>query len=107
MKTTVDGGIPVDYITLPRRANPCWPNTSHLTIRCGDVDRLCVGLTGKREVWVGIDGESIGIGEQTDPGGVGAGTIAHHDEWTLTFTNTRDRADGLVDFQVASDCEFN
>ena len=56
---------------------------------------------------MGIDGESIGIGEQTDPGGVGAGTIAHHDEWTLTFTNTRDRADGLVDFQVASDCEFN
>ena len=55
---------------------------------------------------MGIDGESIGVGEQTDPGGGAAGAIVHSDEWTFAFTNACDCTDGQVDFQVASDCEL-
>ena len=100
-----DASIHVVQLALPGRASPPRPDTSHLTIRRWDVDGLSVGLTAKREVSMGVQGESIGIGQQISPGHETADTVANRKERTLAFTDACDVAHHLMDFQVASgDC---
>ena len=94
-------GAPGGYHILPRRASSPWPDTSHLAVRRWDVDRVRIGLTAKREVWMGIDGNSICVGHQTSPIIEAVKTIAKRDIWPLSFTDTCDLSDNPVDFQVA------
>lgn len=95
-------GVPGIHSTLPP-ASLRRPNTSHLTVWCGDIDRVCVGLTVEREVWVLIDSDSIDVGQQAGPKGETTDAVANRDEWALAFTNTCDSPDDLVDFIIASD----
>ena len=78
------------------------PDTSHLTIRRWDVDRVAVGITAEREVSVGIQGKPIRIGQEISPSGDGTNSVGNCDIGTLSFTDARDLTYHPVDFQVAT-----
>ena len=54
-----------------------------------------------------VDGNSIDIGQQTSPRGEATDTVAHGDECTLAFTDTRDFTNDLVGLQVAGGYVLN
>ena len=50
---------------------------------------------------MGIDSNSVGVGQQASPNVKTCGALGKCDECTLAFPNTGDFTDNLVGFQVA------
>ena len=103
-KRQANAGTPGTHHALPGRASLPWPDASHLTIRCWDINGFYVGIAAKREVEVCVKSKSIGIGQQTGPNGEAADTVGNCDVWTFSFTNARNSTDHPVNFQVAGKC---
>jgi hypothetical protein len=103
-----DDGVHGVHHGFPGRTSLSGPDTSHLAIRRWDVDGVGVGSTAKREVGVGIQGESIGIGQEVGSSGDGTNVaVGNRDIRTLPFTNARDLTYHPVDFQVATPTPVN
>lgn len=54
-----------------------------------------------------VQGESVGIGQQTSPRIEAADTVGNREIWSLAFTDASDFARHPVDFQIASNHALN